>query len=260
MSDPGVASWHEVGVAFKSENTIHSEEAQGMSTDGSAWFFTSNGSKMIRKYGQGAKLLGQAFIWNGTHVGSLGCHSGWVYVAVQQPFGVWKARTDLSNQKFTLADGGKDRFSWCDINPLNGRLYTCEYSTFHDVNNPNGMLFAYDRDTMKRCPEDDIIIGPTPIHFDRIQGGVFTRRGRLIICRSGPNGVFCFSAITGLCLGAKQLGDFGSGGSELESVTVRTWQFNGVPAQVHLLELDNDEPDKDDCYLHSFQVPDPAQL
>src|SRR5205085_6305585 len=33
--------------------------------------------------------------------------------------------------------------------------------------------------------------------------------------------------------------NFGSTGSELEAVTVRTWQINGTPTPVHLLELDN---------------------
>jgi len=259
MTDPGVSKWKKVGVAFKVENVAHSEEAQGMTTDGSAWFLSSNNSKSIRKYGAGAKLLAEVKIPQGSkgHVGALGCFEGRLYVAIQGPHGVWQATTDFQDRFFTEAEKGAGRFPWCDVNPLNGRLYTSEFDHW---NNANGILFAYDKDTLQRCPEDDIGLGNTPIHFDRIQGGVFTRRGRVILSRSGPNGIFCFSAITGRCFGGKKLGDFGSTGSEVEGVTVRTWQFAGKPAHVHVLELDNDWADEDDCYLHSYQVPEPDRL
>jgi hypothetical protein len=260
LSDPGVGSWKKVGVAFQSENTSHSEEAQGMTTDGAAWFLASNGSKTIRKYGSGATLLGQIAVPQGKqggHVGAPDCFEGWIYVPLQGPYGVWKTKTDFSEQKWLPADTADNRFPWCAVNPLNGRLYTSMFDIF---SGQKAVLFAYDRDTLQRRPEDDITLGPTPIHLDCIQGGVFTRNGRVILSRSGPNGVFCFSSLTGYCFGARKLGDFGSTGSEVESVAVRDWQFNGTPAKVHVLELDNDWPSKDDCYLHSYQVPDPARL
>lgn len=260
MTDPGVGDWQKVGIAFQSENTAHSEEAQGVTTDGEAWFLASNGSKSIRKYGPGVKLLGQVGVAQGAqggHVGAPGCFADTLYVPIQHPYGIWRISTSLSGPAFSAAEQGTDRFPWCDVNPLNGRLYTTEFDHW---NNANGILFAYDRDTGQRRPEDDIALGPTPIHFDRIQGGVFTRHGRLILSRSGPNGVFCFSAITGQCFGAKHLGDYGSTGSEVEGVTVRQWQFSGTPANVHILELDNDWSSKDDCYLHSYKVPQPALL
>jgi len=194
---------------------------------------------------------GEVKIPYGKHVGARGYHQG--------SLRVWKVKTDLSNPSLTAADGGSNRVAWCSVAPLNRRLRLYAYE-FNVCTNANKILFAYDLGTVKRCPEDDIKLGPTPIHFDRLQGGVFTRRGRLIISRSGPNGVFCFSAISGWCFGGKQLGDFGSAYSELEGVTVRPWQFNGVSANVHLLELDNDAGNKDDCYVHSFNVPDPGRL
>lgn len=260
MTDPRVGEWEKVGVAFHSENTAHSEEAQGITTDGEAWFLSSNNSNSIRKYGAGEKLLAEITVPQGPqggHVGAPGCFEGWIYVPIQNPYGVWKTKTNFSTHKFLPGEQGTDRFPWCDVNPLNGRLYTSESNHW---NNANGVLFAYDHETLERRPEDDIGLGNTPIHFDRIQGGVFTRRGRLIISRSGPNGIFCFSVITGLCFGGRHLGDFGSEGSEVEGVTVRSWQFDGTPAHVHVLELDNDWSSKDDCYLHSYKVPDPEHL
>ena len=260
MGDPGVDAWHKVGVAFSSENTGHSEEAQGVTTDGQAWYLASNGSKTVRKYGAGTKLLGQIAVPQGKqggHVGAPGFFRGWLYVPIQKPYGVWRTTGDFSREQWLPVDTSDNRLPWCAVNPLNGRLYT---SMFDIWSGQKAVLFAYDRDTLIRRPEDDIILGSTPIYLDRIQGGVFTVHGRVILSRSDPNGIFCFSALTGHCFGARKLGDFGSDASEAEGVTVRAWQFNGTAAHVHVLELDNDGPSKDDCYLHSFQVPDPDRL
>ena len=52
MADPGVGAWHELGIAFASENNVDSHEAQGMATDGTNWYLSSNGSKRIIIYDQ----------------------------------------------------------------------------------------------------------------------------------------------------------------------------------------------------------------
>jgi hypothetical protein len=259
MSDPAVGSWQKVGVAFSSENTDHSEEAQGVTTDGRAWFLASNGSKTIRKYNDSARLLAEISVPQGKqggHVGAPGCFHGLVYVPIQRPYGVWRTPADFSSQQWLPVDTSDNRLPWCDVNPLNGRLYT---SMFDIWSGQKAVLFAYDRDTMARRPEDDLVLGSAPLYLDRIQGGVFTVHGRIMLSRSDPNAIFCFSAVTGHCFGARTLGDFGSDGSEVEGVTVRPWHFDGVPAHLHVLELDNDVS-KDDCYLHSFRVPDPGRL
>ena len=78
--------------------------------------------------------------------------------------------------------------------------------------------------------------------------------------------MFCFSAVNGKFLGSKSLGTYGSTDSEVESVTVRTATLvSGGDIHVHVLELDNDETwdwagDTDDCYLHSYRVPEPDLL
>jgi hypothetical protein len=46
----------------------------------------------------------------------------------------------------------------------------------------------------------------------------------------------------------------------VEGVTVRPWQFDGTQATVHVTELDNDLTSKDDVYLHSYWVPEPARI
>jgi len=257
MTDPEVGQWFEAGTAFYSENTGFSEEAQGMTTDGAFWYFSSNGDKTVRKFDNSAQQLGRFVVppsARGGHVGPASYYDGWLYVPIEGPTRVFKISTtnfpssQTELHPVTTVDG---HLAWCAVNPLNGRLYTAQF----DIPQ-GGMLFSYDRNTLERHPEDDINLGPTPFPMDSIQGGVFTARGRVILVSSGPNAAFVFSARTGFCFGAKELGDFGSSGSEVESVTVRDWVFNGgLRATVHILELDNDFWSEDDAYLHSYSVP-----
>jgi hypothetical protein len=151
------------------------------------------------------------------------------------------------------------------LDPLNGRLYTCYFPA-------PVTLFAYDRDTLARCPEDDISLERPPdldnplsptqplAALDKVQGGVFTRNGRLILTRSGRNGMFCFSSVTGHFYGLRWLSDFGSFLSEVEGVTVWDVTVGDDAASIHVLELDNDVVNKDDCYLFSYAVPHPEWL
>ena len=105
------------------------------------------------------------------------------------------------------------------------------------------------------CPEHNIGLGSTPIDLDNVQGGTFTDRARLILVRDDFVAVFCFSSLNGHCFGAKLIGE---DWSESEAVAVRPWNIGGGLAIVHIFELDNDI--EDDCYLHSFGIPDPARL
>ena len=296
MTDPAIGQWHKVGVALSSENTQLSEEAQGAATDGARWYVSSNKLKGVVAFDDAGNRAGTfrptdaliqtmwedagspapppglsqitpkwlAAMAGGTwapHFGAPGVFDGWVHVPVQGPRGVWRFRVDGTDQKWKIAAvlptdanfASDDLFPWCAVHPVTGLLYTCNYGT------PD-RLMAYHRETLQRQPAGDFRIGPAPIFIDRIQGGVFTAHGRLILVRSDYNAVFCFSSLNGHCFGAKALGDFGSDGSEVESVAVRSWQFDGTRAEVHILELDNDLPSGDDFDLHSFQVPDPGKL
>lgn len=284
MTDPDVAQWHKIGVALYSENTELSEEAQGAATDGNLWYVCSNRLKGVVAFTDGAQRVeefrptldifkqmwkdagspqpspfepsgaGMFSDWN-PHFGAPGFFDGWIHVPIQGPRGVWRFRTDGSDQVWRKAEDplpDDDLFPWCAVHPVTGLLYTSNYGT-------PSFLYAYDRETLERSSTDDIPIGSTSVYLDRVQGGVFTKRGRFILVRWDYNAVFCYSSLNGHCFGAKKLGDFDSDGSEVESVAVRSWQINGAPAQVHILELDNDLGG-DDFYLHSFQVPDPARL
>lgn len=272
MTDPQVERWKEVGVALKGEL---SEEAQGVTTDGLAWYACSNDSKKVVRFNdQGMKtntyipsphvvkplttlvyIAGKPVPVINAHFGAPAYHDGWIYVPIQKPYGVWRFTTDDKVHEWHKARAlsEENMFPWCAIHPVTGLLYTCNYDK------PN-FLRAYDRNTLAYLPQHDIPLGKTSLSLDKVQGGVFTSHGRVLIVRWDFNAVFCFSALNGYCFGAKKLGDFGSVGSEVESVTVRPWRFGDRVAFIHIMELDNDYLEDDDLYLRSYFVPDPDRL
>lgn len=275
MTDPRVTDWHEVGTALKSENTSLSEETQGAATDGRLWYVCSNAAKSVVAFSEEAERVAvfepSRGIWDqlgggalsrvvtaaNVHFGAPGYFDGRLYVPTQSPHGVWRFRANGTEHVWRRAPEpapAGNLFAWCAVHPFTHLLYTCSYDK------PTH-LYAYDSEVLARRPAADLPLARAgSIALANVQGAVFTRRGRIILVRSGDNAVFCYSGLNGHFFGAKSLGDFGSIGSEVESVAIRAWQFSGTPAQVHILELDNDWPDKDDFYLHSFQVPDPTTL
>ncbi len=265
MTDPQVAGWRCVGRIWHWESSKFSEEAQGITTDGTSWFLSSNNTKSVVKLTGKEKLqvVPSADVPTNSHFGAPGYYDGWVYVPLQNPHGVWKFAADLSLQAWLpvqevdLPDN--DMFPWCAVYPVNGLLYT---SNFGDP----FYLRAYDRDTLVRHPDSDILIdrARSPIRVNKIQGGLFTPMGRAILVSGEQNteynNIFCFSAFNGYCFGASSLGDYGTAWSEVESVAYLPLTVRDVVAPIHVLELDNDLSNKDDIYLWSFSVPIPELL
>jgi hypothetical protein len=270
MSDPLVADWTEVGISFWSENTDDAHEAQGVTTDGEHWFLISNGSKRIVAYDDDAVQIftvgPTATVWDAMwndagrpdrsddswnpHLGA-GCFfEGSIYVPIQNPMGLWRVNLQTAEQTWRPAhDPPRDNmFPWFAVHPVTRRLYTCNADLPVELN-------AYDRETFVYVPTDNITLGPAPITLDAVQGAVFTAHGRVVlVCGNGLEAVFCYSALNGHFFGATPLEDY----SETESVVVRQWTLNGTVTHIHILELANDV--EDDCYLHSWSVPEPARL
>lgn len=274
MTDPLVSNWHYLGRTFKSENNADSHLAQGMTTDGARWYLSSNGSKRIvifdDQWDRVFTISPTSTIWDemrndprrdpsvdwgpdedNPHLGALCVHENTLYVPVQGPRGVWRINLKTAAQTWLHPSklNDNDLFPWCAIHPVTGLLYTANYHT------PD-KLHAYDRETLQRRSDHDVPLAKPAIYLDYVQGGTFTDRGRLILVRDSYNAVFCFSSLNGHCFGSKKIGE---DWSEVESVTVRPWNFSGGHASVHIFELDND-PGTHDCYLHCFEIPDPSRL
>src|SRR5262249_54294051 len=120
------------------------------------------------------------------HIGALGFHEGVLFVPVQNPYGVWRIDVATGSQTWlrpsVLPDN--DMFPWCAVHPVTGVLYTC--------NSPQPpALRAYDRDTLAYRPQDDVPFRFAPLPLDKVQGGTFTSRGRLLLVRWDFNCVFC---------------------------------------------------------------------
>jgi hypothetical protein len=172
--------------------------------------YSSNGEdyQTVRKFNGDFKQLDYVNVPIGNNtvgIGSLAYHRGWLYVPLQHPYGVWKiSAPDLREQCRLPVDTADNRFSGVAINPLNGRLYTTRFD-MDRMGTPT--LFAYNRDTMARTPEDDIVLhlpADVPKHAQDL---TFTKRGRVILVSSWmpddgySNYLFTFSARTGVYFG-----------------------------------------------------------
>ena len=139
-----------------------------MTTDGSKWYLSSNGSKRIVIFDDQWNRLFTVSptstiwdeMWNDStryddkddwghghenpHLGALCVYQNTLYVPVQGPRGVWRINLTTAAQTWLhpskLPDD--DLFPWCDVHPATGMLYTANYRT------PDA-LYAYDRDTLQ---------------------------------------------------------------------------------------------------------------
>lgn len=127
------------------------EECQGVATDGSYWYISSNNSSRqgIYKFAPGMALKDffPTSRFGSGHLGAIDCYNDgtttWIYAALEQPNQVLIVDTTFKDARTSqLKD--KDRgdppqgdFPWCAINPWNGWLYS---SNFLDVSE----VYAYD--------------------------------------------------------------------------------------------------------------------
>jgi hypothetical protein len=271
MTDAHVSSWSYLGIALARENTDTSANAQGATTDGTVWYVVSNTADGLapvigvydNKHQTVKKLHPTSAIeskliaaGDGTpHFGAPCFRNNHLHVPIQSPQALWRLAPDGSNQTVILL-AGKDQvsgaMSWCDIHPVTNLLYTSKYDI---LQNDWPTLFAYKWQDMTRVTAD-IRLQKGSMYLDRVQGGVFTDRGRVILSRTDPNRIHCYSALNGHYFGGRELSEIDSEG---EGVTIRAWNFGSSQATVHVLEQDIDAGPSD-FYLHSYSVPDPGRL
>ena len=249
--DPRLAEWSNPS-RDPVENKTFSEEANGIGTDGDHWFISNNAGdrrEALRKLTWDFDVdatLHSPFDPDKTHIGALGVRNGWVYVAIQGPDGIWKVSTDFSESTFLryekLSDDEDEMFSWCDLNPHNGLLYTCAFETptrlraYRESDDPS-TFNSYAMGTLRVDGDGSAIIPvaenqllpvsdadipltqPTDYRpTTRVQGGSFTPHHKwLAVCDdSGCTNLFdpttywverihCHSTINGAFLGRRLL-------------------------------------------------------
>jgi hypothetical protein len=270
-TDPELSAWSVVGT-WAQENAGYSEEAQGITSAGGAWFIVSNandareGLYRIPFGEKSGEHLSSPHDVDETHLGALTVSNGWVYVPTQHPFGIWKVSTDFSKQAWLPASDlpQDDMFAWCDINPENGLLYTSHFTR------PE-WLYAYDARAEADAPlvrsGPDILIRQQVPETTRVQSACFTPSFRILMLVDvdGAEGIHCHSTLTGAFQGRRELladteEDSAVVRNELEAICLRSVTVDGTVTQVQVLELDNEIHSSDDIYLWGLGVPHPERL
>jgi len=206
MDSPDPKSWS-VSSEYKDAN-FH-ESSQGVAHDGRYWYFTANGNKGrqgVFKYTTSMKLVKSLKLTDNMklmridnipfggphdykpykypkfhHVGDPECYKDQIFLPMQGPHGFLTVHTSLdpSTVEWHPTPNIGDSHPWCAINPLNGMLYTSDF-TGEDVNKGKYelILFAYHPETFDRAPDKDIRL-QTPTF--RVQGGCFSPDGILFL-------------------------------------------------------------------------------
>lgn len=288
-----VAGWEKISCENKSTDDW-TRQCQGVTSDGTWWYITSNYSgpfiaasrnhtlQGIYKLGHNMAYsaffsLGPLYAFNdGLHIGDLDFFEDLLYVAVQNPHGV--AVVDPSSGqvlrflRIPPQQQGVDLLSWCAINPLNRYLYTSE---FGGPGSPDvTRVLAYElTDPLTRVSKADIPLDPAGglLRMRELQGGCFTPRGHLILSSSYSNCLFCCSALNGFLYGTAGI-EVNSTAlidiQEVEGVCVRTGirfrcddtEGAYLSAEVHVILLGNRTVAHDMVWFKHYAVSAPEHL
>ena len=212
------------------------------------------------------KKLSHPFDVDDVHIGALCVRNNVVYVPMQfGKWGIWAVDTDLVFGEFFEADSPvppeDDIFSWCDVHPSNGLLYTSNFTQPHRL-----IAYEFGANRLVRRADQDIPLlqpgdGKLTTH---VQGACFTPNYKwLAVCDvDEAERIHCHSTLSGAFLDRRSLiadTDEGTIGSrnELEGIWYFPYQTGqGNVVHVHMLELNNEAHSADDMYLWHFALPD----
>jgi hypothetical protein len=268
-----------------------SEELNGVTTDGSSWFFTSNRNDKpeLWKFPEALNLddaidrddLPPGVKWVHlptslqayTHMGDIDYYMGHIYVPLQfeapRRIAVFDA-TDLSFVASGPLAADKGVAAWCATNPRNGCLYECAFPENDEPSAPislsvyaqkiEGSLLSLTYVGEFPLRDHDGL----PFKSRAIQGGVFSPNGHLYLVadsRDEGSGVHGFDMISGrrnafIPIGVSR--DLAEG-EELEGLTLWNQDTGSAPeiwGQLHVILLDNDYiANDDDLDFKHFRVP-----
>ena len=267
------------------------EELNGVTHDGSAWFFTSNRDDKpeLWRFPQAHDLdgdidrgnPGEGIRWRhlpaslqaNEHAGGIHHYQGRIFVPLQaqQPRVVAVFNSDdLSFLGAAPLEPGKGVGAWCAINALNACLYE---SAFHEVDQPSApiSLMVYEHH-LQGSASTLTYVGDFPLYredgslfYSRgIQGGVFSANGHFYLVadsRDDHSGVHGFDMISGrrkVFLHIHTERELATG-EELEDITIWDQDLGSAPhisGQIHVILLDNDYvANDDDLDFKHFRVP-----
>jgi len=269
---PRLAEWTNPERSF-AENEDWTEELQGLVTDGHHWYASCNANderegiyRLDMDFGNAVR---REHPWdpNYVHLGACSVRNGKVYVPLQgAKWGVWVVETDVELTPQAIleaADADRpedDLFAWCDVNPHNGLIYTCNFDM-------PSRLYAYEDYQgvfMRRKAHDIRLVQPNDgLPTTSVQSGCFTPNHKWIcVCDvDAQERIHCHSTLNGAFLGRRELLAETDEGplerNELEGIwyaPIHTGEGHYV--QVHVLELNNEVFSTDDMYLWHFSLPE----
>ena len=277
--DPQVDQWTEHKRHFK--NLDWTRRCQGIATDGSRWFVSSNFRRFPGVYRLDSSMntiekkveIPRSV---GGHVGALDVYDGRVYVALEEPAQITVYDLDLNRIELLRTrdrmgraiEGPGNHFSWCAVDPWNDDLlYTAD--GFYEVSK----LVAFHKATGSLVEDErggndggtgqstTIMLEQPPVK--RNQGGCFSPNGKIYLSsdgRDGEHGIYCFQRPTGKLLGriGFEIHQFPEPeNEEAEGITFCPMEVAGVRTHLHFVLLDKDVPSLDDVHFKSYQVVDP---
>ena len=261
MEDVDIDRWE-----MTSESQFHnyewSDEFQGLTHDDQHWYIsrTFNISKhnsyfeKIHEIGIPSDLEKEGY----NHFGDIDFYNGHLYIPIEHEN--WERDPIVLVLDSNLVEIEHKALSkhraapWCAINPWNGYLYSSE---FHNVSK----LYAYD-------PENDFefittleLKNPDGV-IDEVQGGCFSKNGRLYLTSDITQEIRCYSVLNGCFMGSRKVlynpdsPDY----FEMEGITLWRLIVDSAPVQIHVGIRDNDWPDKDDLYLKHYSSSSPVMI
>lgn len=251
------------------ENHDWTEECQGIATDGSYWYISSNNDddRALYKFTIGMQQVARHDMeqYGSEHVSGLDCFDGDLYVALEQPKQLLILPTSFPHRGdlYAVQDNWTQmagQFPWCAVNPITRDIYTSSFDQGYYEGMPAYSVVYYRRAEGNKYVHAGTLSLSHAI--TRVQGGDITPAGKLLLVADVKprGGIYVYNVFTGEYYGAvtfpvengSELPD------ELEGLTVSppgTAVVKGSPVNVHLILLDNDYPGEDDVYFKHIRVP-----
>lgn len=270
LRNPQVPAWKKRSEK-RFRNKDWTEECQGVTSDGTHWYLSSNKCgwvfeperRAIYKFDSRMNLIADHKLGRfleskfgnlkceGVHIGDIDWWAGRIYIPVENPMGLIRLTDDFARtSKHGLVghNGGRppqSHFPWCAVNPLNGLLYSSDFDNVDQV-----FAYAPGRDYKH---VDTLKLSKTT---HRVQGGCFSPEGKLYLASDSSHDIRGFSSLTGSYLGSASI-QVEEKDQEVEGICYWKTTTSNIKAQVHVILLDNDTTSSDDIWLKHYASPVP---
>lgn len=269
---PGMEGWQEAHHILYA-NKDWTEEAQGITTNGSSWFVGSNasGRKRLYKFGSGFPQGDDTVVASLALPQNAGSHLGppvydakrnRIVVAVE-PSNIWVINPDTMTTETVEPLGGSgfkpqgNSIPWAAFNPSDGLLYSSAYGKSDQSIKVVDKIHVYDPEDHFKWVRSISLSHP----ISEVQGGAISPRGNVYLSAHDGLKMHGFNLLTGEYLGSSPVDAKNSDFGELEGITLGEFDWgSGSKTSMTSLLLDNDWNNGDDAHISFYSVPDANKL